>query len=136
MKRTYQPNKRKRAKTHGFRARMATVGGRKVIARRRKSKIIARKKSFANSCFIIYKDENQMGHGRVGISVSKKLGNAVTRNKIKRQLRMMIQECFHFDEEVDYIVIVRKRFLDNTYIENKKELEYLYKKVKRKEISK
>lgn len=76
------------------------------------------------------------GHGRVGISVSKKLGNAVTRNKIKRQLRMMIQECFHFDEEVDYIVIVRKRFLDNTYIENKKELEYLYKKVKRKEISK
>ena len=94
------------------------------------SKIIARKKSFANSCFIIYKDENQIGHGRVGISVSKKLGNAVTRNKIKRQLRMMIQECFHFDEEVDYIVIVRKNFLNHTYIENKKELEYLYKKEK------
>lgn len=99
------------------------------------SKIISKKISLANSTFIIYKDQNNCNHGRVGISVSKKLGKAVVRNKIKRQLRMMIYECFDLDESFDYIVIVRNNFLNHTYIENKIELESLYEKLRKRRIT-
>lgn len=99
------------------------------------SRIISRRNSLASSSFIIYKDQNDIGHGRVGISVSKKLGIAVVRNKIKRQLRMMILECFDFEENMDYVVIVRKNYLSHEYIENKNELESLYKKIKKRRIN-
>ncbi len=47
--------------------------------------------SFANRKFVVYQLENQKNHFRVGLSVSKKLGNAVTRNQIKRRIRHIIQ---------------------------------------------
>ena len=45
--------------------------------------IIRKKQSFANRQFVIYYQKNNLDHMRLGISVSKKLGKAFERNKIK-----------------------------------------------------
>ncbi len=100
------------------------------------SKIIAKKNSLSNQCFIIYKSQNTIDHGRVGLSVSKKLGNAVVRNKIKRQVRMMVQEVFDFNQSYDYIIIVRKNFLKYDYHKNLLELTYLYSKIEKRTVGK
>lgn len=47
---------------------------------------------------------------RIGLSVGKKIGNAVARNKTKRQVRMMVHELFTKEDHNDYILIVRKPY--------------------------
>lgn len=59
-------------------------------------------------------------HDRIGISVGKKIGNAVERNRVKRQVRMMIVESCDFNSGYDYVFIIRSRFLQSDYQNNKK----------------
>ena len=93
------------------------------------SKIIGDKKSVADGCFVLYFADKKQDSARVGISVSKKLGGAVERNKIKRQVREMVRLVLDFDNyPKDLIIIVRKDFLNKTFEENKKYLEILIKK--------
>ena len=71
-------------------------------------------------------------HARVGISVGKKLGKAVQRNKIKRQVRMMVQEIYDFSENFDTIILVRVKYKEESYLNNKKLLGKMVKKLKYK----
>ena len=57
---------------------------------------------------LVYGAENGMGHPRLGLSVSRKVGGAVTRNKIKRRLRESFRRCkVGIDAPFDYVIVVR-----------------------------
>lgn len=94
--------------------------------------IIKDRKSVANAKFVVYYKENNLSLLRVGVSVSKKLGKAVVRNKVKRQVRMMAREIFDQNQSMDYIIIVRNKFLENSYESNKEDLLFLHNKIKRR----
>lgn len=85
-------------------------------------------KSFANRKFVIYRLENNEQHFRVGLSVSKKLGNAVTRNQIKRRIRhILIEHKDQLVENVDFVVIARKGVEILEYAEMEKNLLHVLK---------
>lgn len=94
------------------------------------SDIMKYKKFYTAPSFVIYVKSRKEDHPRIGLSVGKKMGNAVVRNKIKRQVRMMLQEICTFEENFDMIVLIRVQYHEENYRNNKKVLERLIKKVK------
>lgn len=98
--------------------------------------IISKRQSFACKEFVIYVAKNNCSYGRVGISVSKKLGNAVVRNKIKRQVREMVYKTVNFEEGYDYVVIVRHAYLNKSFEENLASLQFVYRRVIKKYLKK
>lgn len=94
------------------------------------SDIMKYKKFYTSPSFVIYVKPRKEDHPRIGISVGKKMGNAVIRNKIKRQVRMMVQDIYTFEENFDTIILVRVKYHEESYRNNKKVLERLVKKVK------
>lgn len=69
-----------------------------------------RTSGFACPYLVLYARKNRLGRNRVGITVSKKLGHAVVRNRVRRRLR----EVYRLNEETfqpgwDIVVVARSR---------------------------
>lgn len=80
------------------------------------TRIIQRGSSQKTDALVLYYTY-QSERFRLGIAVSKKVGNAVIRNKIKRQLRSIFRNKIDKYPKLEVIAVVRKNYLDYSYEE-------------------
>ncbi len=88
--------------------------------------VYRRGKSCANRYFVMYTLENGTGGNRIGISVSKKVGNSVVRHRVKR----LVREAYRLQEEkfasgLDLVVIARVTAKNISYWETESALLHL-----------
>lgn len=77
-------------------------------------------KKYSSDIFYVYVVDNPYNFNRYGISVSKKVGNAVTRNKYKRRIKDIIDDIDINFKGKNIVLISRPklRFYDYDYIKN------------------
>jgi len=80
------------------------------------SRIINEGKPFKYKDFVIYLEKTNNAEYRFGISVSKKLGNAVVRNKLKRQIKSVLAKK-DYQKDFNCIIILGKGILNKNYQE-------------------
>lgn len=71
--------------------------------------------------YILYVEKTDNDSYYFGFSVGKKVGNAVTRNKIKRQLKNILDEK-NYQNGFNCIIMVRKAVIDKSFQERRKDL--------------
>ena len=92
-------------------------------------KILEKRQSVGCSTLVIYYLKNEFDYARIGISSGKRLGNAVIRNRTKRQVRSIIDLTFDKNRSLDIIVIVHNKFLEQDFENNLKDFKYLLSKL-------
>jgi ribonuclease P protein component len=83
-------------------------------------KVYNKGKNFWNRNLVLYVKKNELEETRLGITVTKKIGNAVVRNKVRRRIREIYRlNLYRIEQGYDLIIIPKKNVTEISY----KELE-------------
>ncbi len=90
--------------------------------------VIENGKTIATKSVVIhYLENHDINHVRIGVTTSTKTGSAVVRNKVKRQVKAMLDHHIDTSREIDLVIIIKKNFLSFEFKENS---EFLYEGLK------
>jgi ribonuclease P protein component len=93
------------------------------------SSIIKKRNGVSNKYFILNIENNDSNIPKFGITFVKHIGNAVTRNKLKRRTKSIIDNNKNiYQDNKKYIIIIKKDAVDITYQEMEQQLISIFKK--------
>lgn len=89
-------------------------------------RVYKKSKAFYNRDFTILVKNNGLKGPRFGFSISKKVGKANQRNKLKRRLRDIVRNDYSSINNVDIIIIPKRHTVNFTYAQLKSSLNHIF----------
>lgn len=103
----------------------------KLLKSREFRRVLDSGKKFILPEVVVFSEENKLKSSRMGLIVTKKIGNAVVRNRIKRRLREVFRQAEHHSDEtkldLDLVFIARAKAKTCTYEKLSSSFEFALK---------
>ena len=92
--------------------------------------VVKKGKTLKETPYIVHYLDNGLSVCRVGLSVSKRIGNAVMRSRIKRQTRAMCYSLIDYSSHTfDVVIVIKPEFINSSFEDNKNKLNILLSKI-------